>query len=149
MVSTFEDEINKHGRIAYTGVGGSMRPMLRERRDVIIIEKPRGRRKKYDVVLYKSDSGRYVLHRVMKVLDDGYVICGDSCRRLEYGVDDGRIIGVLTEFVRNGKTYTPDSPAYRVYVKLWCGLFPLRAFVLRVRDRLKRRKNERKKQIGN
>ena len=54
-------------------------PLLREDRDVMIIERVTGRLKKYDVPLYKRPNGQYVLHRILKVRENDYVICGDHC----------------------------------------------------------------------
>ena len=53
--STFEEEIEKSGKIIYTNVGDSMMPLIRQNRDLLIIEKVSGRLKKYDVPLYKRD----------------------------------------------------------------------------------------------
>lgn len=76
--STFEEEISHTGKLIYTNVGDSMMPLIRQNRDLLIIEKVSGRLKKYDVPLYKRDSGQYVLHRIIKVHKDDYVICGDN-----------------------------------------------------------------------
>ncbi len=133
MNSTFEEEIERHGRLIYTNVGDSMMPMLRQNRDLLIIEKVQGRLKKYDVPLYKRDSGQYVLHRILKVRKDDYVICGDNRYRREYGITDRHIIGVLTGFVRDGRTYMVTDKKYRLYVHLWCDFFYVRAVILEVR----------------
>lgn len=138
MTGTFEDEIEKNGKIVYTNVGDSMLPLLRERRDLIIIEKPRGRCKKYDVPLCKLDSGRYVLHRILKARADDYIICGDNRWQREYGITDRHIIGVLTGFVRDGVTYSVNDRRYRLYVHIMCGFFPIRAAILWVRDFFRR-----------
>lgn len=138
MTGTFEDEIEKNGRIIYTNVGDSMLPLLRQRRDLIIIEKPGGRCKKYDVPLCKLDSGRYVLHRILKVREDDYIICGDNRWRCEYGITDRHIIGVLTGFVRDGVTYSVNDRRYKLYVHILCDFFPIRSAVLRVRDFFRR-----------
>ena len=87
--TTFEAELERSGRIIYTNVGDSMMPLLREGRDLMIIEKrPQGRCKKYDAVLYKRPNGRYVMHRILKVRKDDYVICGDNRWMREFGVPD-------------------------------------------------------------
>ncbi len=138
--STFEEELEKHGKLIYTNVGDSMMPLLRERRDLLIIERPTGRLKKYDVPLYKRDSGQYVLHRIIKVREADYVICGDNRCSREYGITDRHIIGVLTGFVRDGKTYSVNDPGYRMYVRVWCGLFYPRMVVLKVKSLLRRMK---------
>ena len=63
---SFEDELNAHGKLVYTNVGTSMMPLLRQHRDIIVIEKrPEGRLKKYDAVLYKRGR-KYILHRILK-----------------------------------------------------------------------------------
>ncbi len=136
--STFEAELEKHGQLIYTNVGDSMMPLLRERRDLLIIERPHGRLKKYDVPLYKRDSGQYVLHRIVKVRNDGYVLCGDNRCCREYGITDRHIIGVLTGFVRDGRTYSVTDWPYRLYVRVWCGLFYPRMVVLKAKSFLRR-----------
>ena len=101
--TTFEDELERTGKIIYTNVGDSMMPLLREKRDLVIIRKAQKPLKKYDVPLYKRDSGQYVLHRILKVRKQDYVICGDNRYRKETGITDKHIIGVLDGMVRDGK----------------------------------------------
>ena len=130
MSTDFEEVLARDGKLIYTCVGTSMLPMLRQRRDLLIIEQPGETLKKYDVPLYRRDSGKYVLHRVLKVRGDGYVLCGDNQWKREYGITDRQIIGVLTAFVRDGKEIPVTDRRYRLYVHLWCDLFWLRAAVL-------------------
>lgn len=136
----FEDVIARDGRLLYTNVGISMMPLIRQRRDLLIIEKPSGRLKKYDVALYKRDSGQYVLHRILKVRKDDYMICGDNQWHRETGITDRHIIGVLTGLVRDGKELSLVHPdwKYKMYVHLWCDFFPVRAGILRIRNLYKR-----------
>ena len=123
--STFENEINRSGKLVYTNVGDSMKPLIRQGKDLLIIEKADGRLKKYDVPLYRRDSGQYVLHRILKVRENDYIICGDNRWQKEYGITDRHIIGVLTAVVRNGNhAISVSSFRYRIYVHIWCDLFP-------------------------
>ena len=39
MATSFEEELERSGRLAYTNVGISMLPLLREKRDVMRIER--------------------------------------------------------------------------------------------------------------
>jgi hypothetical protein len=132
-MTRFEDVIERDRRLVYTNVGDSMRPLIRQDRDILIIEKPYGRLKKYDVPLYKRDSGQYVLHRVLKVRENDYVICGDNRYNKEYGITDRHIIGVLTAVVRDGKEVPITDRRYRIYVHLWCDFFPIRALILKAK----------------
>lgn len=138
--STFEEEISRTGKLIYTNVGDSMMPIIRQNRDLLIIEKVNGRLKKYDVPLYKRDSGQYVLHRILRVRKNDYVMCGDNRCNKEYGITDRHIIGVLTGIVRDGKTVSVNNKKYRLYVHLWCDFFPVRALILRAKNYLKRQK---------
>lgn len=137
--SSFEEEIKKSGRIIYTNVGDSMMPYIKQGRDVLVISEVNGKLNKYDVPLYKRDSGQYVLHRILKVRENDYVICGDNRWNKEYGVTDRHIIGILTGVIRDGQEIPVTNRKYRIYVHLWCDLFPVRAFILRVCQFVKRR----------
>ena len=131
--STYEEELQKNGKIIHTNVGVSMMPLLRQNRDVMIIERPTGRLKKYDVPLYKDAKGRYILHRILKVKKDSYVICGDHCTRREYGITDEQIIGVLTGVIRDGKTIGMTDFSYKLYYHLWCDFFYIRVAIIRLK----------------
>lgn len=136
--ATFEEIIENDGKLVYSNVGDSMRPLIRQDRDLLVIEPVSGRLRKYDVPLYKRDNGQYVLHRILKVRPDDYVICGDNRWSKETGITDRQIVGVLTAVVRSGKEIPVTSLRYRLYAHLWCDLFPIRAFILKVRYVLKR-----------
>ena len=128
---TIEEAIAEKGYIVYVNVGKSMMPLLRERKDLIEIRKkdPNERCKRYDVVLYKRGDMN-VLHRVLKVREKDYVICGDHNIRREYGITDDQIIGVMTKVIRDGKSISTRNWKYRVYVHLWCDFFHARVAIL-------------------
>ncbi|MBQ8922070.1 MAG: S24/S26 family peptidase [Oscillospiraceae bacterium] len=141
-MTTFEQELEQNGRLVFTNVGTSMEPLIRQGRDLLIIEKPHGRLKKYDIPLYRRQSGQYVLHRILKVRAQDYVLCGDNRRRKETGITDRQIIGVLTAVVRDGKEIPMTALRCRMYAHLWCDLFPLRAFILTAKSVPKRLKRK-------
>lgn len=114
-----------------------MMPLLRQNRDVMIIERPVGRLKKYDVPLYKRGD-KYVLHRIIRVREDGYDIIGDNCVNIERNVKDDRIIGVLTGVIRDGKTVTVDSLSYKLYYHIWCDFLYIRIAILKLNFLLRR-----------
>lgn len=137
--STFEDEIKRTGRIIYTNVGDSMMPLIKQGRDVLVISVVNGRLKRYDIPLYKRDSGQYVLHRILKVRKNDYVICGDNRFNKEYGITDRHIIGVLSGIIRDGREIPVTNIKCRIYAHLWCDLFPVRVLIIRIRQIFKRR----------
>jgi len=141
---TFEQLLERDGVLVYTNVGTSMLPLIRQGRDLLIIKKAEGRLKKYDVALYRRDSGQYVLHRILKVRKDDYVICGDNQYRKETGITDRQVIGVLTGIVRDGKEFTLDrmGSSYKWYLFFRCDLFLIRAAMLRAKGLLNRWKHK-------
>lgn len=113
---TIEEYINENGSLVYTNVGISMMPLLRQGKDVFTIRKKGPERCKVgDVVLYKRPPSSYVLHRIIEVKDDSYVIMGDNCVSKEYGIKDSDIIGIMTDYSRNGKNHTVDEMGYKAY----------------------------------
>ena len=125
-MSTFEEILEKDGKLVYKTKGVSMNPMLYQNRDLVVIEVPKGRLKKYDVALYKRGKS-YVLHRVIEVNENGtYSIRGDNTYSIET-VPESAVLGVLTSFVRNGQQYQVTDSAYLRYVKTWCAAYPLRS----------------------
>lgn len=110
--------------------GVSMRPMLREHRDIVIIERVNRPLKENDVPLYRRKGcDRLVLHRIVKKKKDGgYVIRGDNLLDNEYSVKDEDIVGVLKAFYREGKYYDcQKSLKYKLYIfynrsTFWCRL---------------------------
>ena len=141
--STFEEQLAQTGRLIYTNKGDSMMPLIKQDRDLLVIKPVNGRLKKYDVPLYRRDSGQYVLHRILKVRKDDYVICGDNRWSKEYGISDRHIIGVLTAVVRDGRVVSFESWKYKLYVHLWCDFFPVRALITHVISKLKRMKRKK------
>ena len=105
--------------------------MLRQNRDLVILQAPVSRLQKNDVALYRR--GRdYVLHRVISVLSDGYLIRGDNTYSME-NVPEEAILGVLTGFQRKGKDHSINERGYRLYVAFWNAIYPLRHDYVRLR----------------
>jgi len=134
------------GKLIHTNVGDSMMPFLREGRDLMVIEpRPAGRCKRLDAVLYKRPNGKYVMHRILKVRKNDYVLCGDNRVMREFGVQEDWIFGILTGIIRDGKTIPTTDWRYRLRVHLLCDFFWGRVFVFRVRGLLRRIKRKFKK----
>ena len=136
--STFEEVLNRDGRLVYTNVGVSMRPLIREGRDVMIIDRcDPSSLKKYDVVLFVRENvtgrGKYVLHRIIKLLPDGcFYIVGDNTTGGET-VKSAQILGVLTGIVRGEKSVDLGGFKYRAYIALWCAPYHLRFALLHIK----------------
>lgn len=89
--------------------------------------------KKGDVVLFRRTSGKLVLHRIFKVCPDEYWFVGDNMPDIERGIRWEQMIGILTGFVRNGKTVDTKNCGYRILSRIWLMLRPFRPFIHRIR----------------
>ena len=136
---TYEEYLEQYGIMTYRNIGTSMLPLLKQGRDLFTVEKKTQERcKKYDVVLYRRPPAEYILHRVIEVKEDSYVILGDNCEKKEYGIRDEDILGVMTGFVHKGKTHSCSELSYRLYSKFWVGTYPVRVLWRRVKRFCKR-----------
>lgn len=126
MSESIEEVLARDGYYVRTTVGVSMRPMLRNRRDRVII-RPVGeeRLKRWDLPLYRRPDGKCVLHRIIDVKDGYYVIRGDNTYAKER-VPDEWVIGVMSEFYRGKRHVTATQRSYRFYAAAWQTLYPIR-----------------------
>lgn len=138
-VRSVEDVLREKGVYVSTTSGHSMRPLFADRRDTVIISPVSGRLKKYDVPLYRRGD-QYILHRIIKVKSDSYVICGDNCVTKEYGITDDQIVGVLTAFYRKDRYTEVSNFRYRIYAFVWCHTYYPRVFLKKVYWLIKRKK---------
>lgn len=125
---SYEELLERDGEFVYKACGTSMMPMIEPGKDMVYIKKRPYNSdgsfaplKKNDVVLYKRGE-KYVLHRVANVFGNGegrnYITYGDNNRRLEYGIRDEQIIGVLDKVIKGGKEIDPKSIRYTSTI-LW------------------------------
>ena len=137
------EKLEKGGTVTFMPNGTSMLPMLRNGMDIVVLKKPEGKLKKYDLPFYRRNNGSFVLHRIVAVKSDGsYVLCGDNQYKMEEGITDDQIFAVVSAFNRKGKSYTVKSLSYRVYVRFWCYSRPFRRAFAGIKWRAKRLFNE-------
>ncbi len=124
-IEAFERELDTVGVFASNTVGVSMKPLFKTHRNMVVIEKPKGELKKYDVVLYKNRLSKYVLHRIIKVENERYVIRGDNTFVKEY-LPKSEILGVLVAYRDKNKRHTVNDLSYKIYSRLWNFIYPVR-----------------------
>ena len=138
---SYEEYLERNGRLTYTNVGVSMFPLLRQGRDLFIVQKKGMQRCGVgDVVLYRRPPEHYVLHRIVEVRDADYVLLGDNCIGRESGVTDKDILAVMTGFVRDGREHSVSEPGYRLYTWLWLHTASPRILLKKCLSRLRRRR---------
>lgn len=130
---TIEQVLLETGKYVGPTVGVSMLPMLKNRRDSIVVVKKTERLKPLDVALYKRGND-YVLHRVLKPIESGYIIRGDNCYSDE-NIPEDAVIGVLSEFYRKDKHYFCTDAKYLRYAVRRVKNYPVRRFFFRVKQK--------------
>lgn len=116
-IMTHEVVMEKKGFDICSPVSGSMKPMIRPRRDSVLFVPLTGRAGKYDVVLYRQGE-KCIMHRVIGVVPGGYIIRGDNSYDKEH-VPEHQLIGVMQGFYRDERFIEKDDWLYRLYACLW------------------------------
>ena len=123
---------NKTFTIPITGT--SMLPLLVQGRDTVTIKKIESPLSVGDLPLYRRKDGAFVLHRIIKVNNDGtYVLCGDNQFIKETGITDNEMIGVVTDITRDGKNFSVTNKKYQRYVERGITFFTFRYPLRRLR----------------
>jgi len=115
--------LRQSGEYVTTVCGVSMWPMLRFKKDPILIHPVSGELKRYDVAVYKREDN-YVVHRVLKVQQDNYIIRGDNCLAKEV-IPKEDIVGSVAGFWRSGRFIDVSNHWYRLYSRIWVSINPL------------------------
>ena len=118
--------------------GSSMTPFLVHGRDTVYLTKIRQPLKRGDMVLYRRDSGNYILHRVYRVEEDSYTMVGDAQTWLEAGIRRDQILARVTAVRRRGKLLQKGSFWWDFFEKVWIRMVPLRPVAMGTYSRLKK-----------
>lgn len=119
--------------------GISMLPMLRQGKDAVELGPLPEKLKKYDLPVYQMPSGKYLMHRVVKVTPTHYICLGDNTLEFET-ICPEQMIGVVTAFTRNGRRISVRNPFYRLYCRLWRMTLPGRRLYKKIRVKMTQNK---------
>ncbi len=123
------DAFNRGEAFAFKPNGISMLPFIKGGFDKVCLEKYEGGCKRYDIVFYIRDDGKYVLHRIVGFKDEKILVCGDNQWYIEEIKEDmifARVCWVEGKNMQGIK--------YFVY----CRMLFLRRFTKHIVDFLKR-----------
>lgn len=141
----FEQALSGCGEYVTQVCGVSMYPMLRYRRDPVLIHPVGGELKRYDVAVYNRGDG-YVIHRILAVRTDCYVFRGDNCIGKEI-IPKSQVVGVVVGFWRVsrrgaansrdasrhsllGRFVSVENRCYRIYSRVWVALNPANVLLI-------------------
>lgn len=118
--------------------GSSMTPFLVHGRDTVYLSKVTQPLKRGDMILYRRDSGAYILHRIYRVEQDSYTLVGDAQAWLETGIRPDQVLAVVSAVRRKGKLLKKGSFWWDFFEKVWIRMVPLRSAVRGVYSRVKK-----------
>lgn len=127
-LSSVGEVLRTNPQVSLLTVGASMRPMLRQHKDIVVIERFYGQLKKGDVVAYPSANKKdYTLHRIVRIKKGALIIRGDNNYFTETNVNKEDIVGVLKEFYRDGKYINcKTNKGYKLYTSYIILSYPFR-----------------------
>lgn len=116
--SRIEDQLARGGRGFFQTVGDSMEPLLHNRRSTVVIEPKTRRLRRWEVALFRRPDGQYVLHRVVRVVEGGYLVCGDN-RDCPERVPEDWVLGVMAGFFTDeqNRYCSCSSPPMALYLR--------------------------------
>ncbi len=112
----YKAKLNENKILAFVPSGNSMWPTLKNKGQSVVVKAKEERLEKYDVALYVRGQKTFVLHRVLEVLEDGYIMCGDSQFVLEK-VSEDQIFGKMIGFYRGKKYIDCNDEKYKKQVR--------------------------------
>ncbi len=114
-----KEVIESGGEFRLAPRGTSMRPLIREGVDSVVLVRPDALKKR-DICLYRRRDGSFVLHRIVKWRDGAPVFCGDNQSALEYGVATENVVAVVAAVYRGERRIPMTAFSLRLYYVLCC-----------------------------
>lgn len=112
--------------------GNSMSPFLMHGRDSIRLKKPDRKLRKGDMVFFQRKSGKFVMHRIIRVRKEGFYLLGDSQQssEIEGPIEESQIFALITSVCRKGRWIGPGNFWWEFFEHDWIKLIPFRRFLI-------------------
>lgn len=116
LYPVIDEVISSGGEFRLYPRGTSMLPLLREGIDSVVLVSL-GDVSENDIVLYKRDDGHFVLHRIVKIKNGEYIMCGDNQFQLEHNITSAHLLAGVKCIYRDSERVELDGKDYIKYVK--------------------------------
>lgn len=125
--------INKGNTVPLLISGNSMSPFLVHHRDTILISKLNKKLTKGDIVFFRRNNGKYVVHRIHHINDEGQLyIVGDGQTVIEGPIDQKQVFGIINEVIRKNKNINCKSFLWKFFSILWIRMINIRSILIRL-----------------
>lgn len=143
--STIEEELSQHGVYYATTEGDSMEPLFHTHKSVVCFRPKTRRLLRFEVPLVRREDGHCVMHRIVRVTPEGYIMRGDNRRIDDPFVPESEVIGVMDGYYRGEKFVPVTALRYRAYVFFWGRPNPIKTLWLLLQGGCRRLRRKRKK----
>ena len=127
MFPVIKEILEGGGSAWITVTGMSMYPFLREDEDCVELSSTSiDTIKRGDIVLIQRITGEYILHRVLRREKESFYIIGDAQQWVEGPLMPEQLIAVVTAVKRNKLQFTCQNKFWKLLVKIWINMIPLR-----------------------
>ena len=123
--------LEETGSVPLVISGSSMTPFLVHRRDTVYLSKVCRPLKRGDMILFRRDSGDYILHRILRAEQGIYILVGDAQNWMET-VREDQVMATVTAVRRKGKLLTEGSFCWIFFEKIWIRMIPLRHPIMKL-----------------
>lgn len=132
QVESLETLLNKENLIVSEVTGYSMYPFLIPNKHKVIIAKT-NKINLYDCILYKDTNNKYILHRVIDIKDNYYVVRGDNTLVIEK-IPKENVLGILTQYYDLNNCIDVDYELNKKYYNKSIKTLPLRKFKHKIKS---------------
>lgn len=129
LLGQVKEAIREGHTVTINVKGYSMRPFLEHCRDKVRLA-PFTDLKVGDAVLAEFSPDDYVLHRIVEIDGDVVVMMGDGNLRNKEVCGKEDVVGVVTHYIRRGKTIPASDPRLQRRVRWWRKLLSVRRYLL-------------------
>lgn len=132
LIILVKQTLDSGGEFKLLVTGGSMFPFIKHLRDSVILTSPSARTlRRGEIVLVARETKQLVLHRIVKMKQDGFIMNGDAQLWDEF-VPFGQVVAVVQAIERKGRLISCDSRLYRFLSGMWMLLRPFRGLLFKV-----------------
>ena len=117
IIPLIEEKINQDGKVIFNPKGNSMFPTILEGVDTVTLVKPVFPLEMYSIVLFRSNEGNILLHRVIGFKNEKYELRGDNKYSSEENISKEQILGVVETYTHEGDTVNAFGPDNKAYAK--------------------------------
>lgn len=147
MISThklfpvIEGILSEGRQVRFTVSGNSMWPFIIHNRDSVLLTScDANKLKKGTIILFQTEFGNYVLHRITKVVQDGYITTGDGNLHRDGFVSYDGVKAKVIKIYRKEKEISCDDWRWKIVFRIWMSAFPIRKYLQKLILRIHRKK---------